>query len=105
MRAGDCFYGNGHAFTLVFDHGDNDSLRDELCDVVTENRENDVQFIAVPDDGSYSPLERVSALITEITQEHIRSPLSFLQRCLWVTLLKLDAATVPLEHGPGSDDG
>ena len=54
----------------------------ELGKVARENGDDDVQLVPVPDNGSYSPLHRIAALVTEITEEHVRPPLSLLQRCL-----------------------
>ena len=68
---------------------------------VTKQRD-DVQFVAVPEDGAYSPLERVSALLAQIAQQRVRSSPSFLQCRLRVALDDLDAAPVSLEHGSRS---
>ena len=66
---------------------------------------DDAQFVAVPDDGSYSPLHRVSALVAEIAQERVGPALALFQGGLWVALGDFDAASVPLEHGARGGDG
>jgi len=78
--------------------------RDELSVCEAVEREG-VQLVTVPDNGSYSPLHRVSALVAQITKQHVRSPLSLLQRNLWVTLGDSDVASVPLEHGSRGGNG
>jgi len=65
----------------------------------------DVQLVAVPNDGAYSPLGRVSAFVAEIAQDHISPRPPSLQRGVWVALSELDAASIPLEYGTRSDDG
>ena len=79
-------------------------LGERVVGQVATKQRGDVQFVSVPDDGSYSPLERVPALLAQIAQQHVCSPPSLIQRGLRVALGDFDAAPVPLEHGPRSSD-
>lgn len=94
-------YGNRPAFALALDHGDDYSAK-LVC--YSGGRESiDSQFVPVPDNSSYPPLHRVSALVAHVAQQHVRPLLAFLQRHIGIALGQLDAASIPLEHGPGSD--